>query len=381
MLAHIRTSPLRVMLTGGSVGLALFLFCTLQALLSSLDMMVSGAGGGRLIASSAVSLFQSLPLSSQEKVRSARIPGLREIGHWTWFNGIYIDPKEFFARYAVDAKKFRRQYGDLYGNGADYILSAVEWDRFEQERASCIIGRGLADRYELSVGDPLVLEGDIYPGTYRFSIAAIYTSSGPTYDEESMFFHWHYLNEANGELDEVGTLTLTYDEDADSSAICTAVDDLFRNSSTRTLTQPESAFNAQFLSMWGNVGLLFNFIGMAVIFATFMISLNTMLLSVSERVREIAVLKSIGYRASALRNLYLAESMLICGGGALLGALLAKVMWHGQPLRLATVVFPEIRVADETMLQAGGIGLGLALIAGIAPALIAARTSIVGALR
>ena len=45
------------------------------------------------------------------------------------------------------------------------------------------------------------------------------------------------------------------------------------------------------------------------------------------------------------------------------------------------MVFPEIRVADETLLQAGGIGLGLALVAGIAPATIAARTSIVGALR
>jgi putative ABC transport system permease protein len=369
------------MLTGGSVGLALFLFCTLQALLSSLDMMVAGSGGGRLISSSAISLFQSLPLSSLEKVRAARIPGVLELGHWTWFGGVYIDPKEFFARYAVDVSTFRRQYGDLCPHGEDYILTAAQWDRFEQEKASCIIGRGLADRYELSQGDSLVLEGDIYPGTYEFAISAIYTSSSPTYDEESMFFHWEYLNEAMGELDEVGTIMLSIDEDADSNSICMRVDDLFRNSSTRTLTQPESAFNAQFLSMWGNVGLLFNFIGMAVIFATFMISLNTMLLSVSERVREIGVLKSIGYRASALRNLYLAESMLICGGGALLGALLARLMWHGQPLRLATVVFPEIRVADETLLQAGGIGLGLALVAGIAPAFIASRTSIVGALR
>jgi putative ABC transport system permease protein len=133
--------------------------------------------------------------------------------------------------------------------------------------------------------------------------------------------------------------------------------------------------------MWGNVGLLFDFIGFAAIFATFVISLNTMLLSVRERVKEIGILKTLGFRNASLRALYLTEALAVCGGGALCGTGLARLLWHGQPIRLATVIFPEFVVTDGTLVSAVLIGGLLALVAGIAPAVIASRQSIVGTLR
>jgi putative ABC transport system permease protein len=379
ILAHFRASKLRTSLTVGSVALALFLFCTLQTVLTSLDALISGVGGNRLIASSAVSLFQLLPLSTVEKIRAARIDGIGGVGHWTWFDGVFRgDPSEFFARFAVDATAFRDQYGDRSERRAEYRLSAEDWDRFERGKATCIVGRGLAARYGLRVGDPLALEGTIFPGDWRFTIAAIYASDNPTYDEETMFFHWSYLNEGMRRPDVVGILSIDI---RDEARIAAQVDALFANSGHRTLTQPEAAFQAQFLSMWGNVGLLFSFIGGAVIFASFMITLNTMLLAVAERVKEIGVLKTLGFGNVTLRALYLVEATLLCGGGALLGAGLARLLWHGQPLHLATVVFPEFVVTDGTLLTAAGIGLGLALVSGIAPAIVASRTTIVRALR
>ena len=379
--AHVRAQPLRFGLTAGSVALALFLYCSLQTVLTSLDTLVSGSSGNRLITSSAVSLFQSLPVSGVERVRTARVPGVRSVGHWTWFDGVFRDPKEFFARFAVDVPTFRAQYGDEAPGGQDYLLTSAEWDRFETERAGCIVGRGLADRYGFEVGDPLVLEGTIYPGTWRFTIVAIYGSDKPTYDEETMFFHWPYLNEGAGRADVCGTFTIDLEPSADAAAASAAIDALFRNSSNRTLTQLEAAFSAQFLQMWGNIGLLFGFIGYAVVFATFVISLNTMLLSVRERVREVGVLKTLGFRTGTVRGLFLLEALVVCGGGALLGAGLARLLWHGQPLRLATVIFPEFLVTDATLVEAGVIGAALALIAGLAPAIVASRLTIVRALR
>ena len=200
IFGHVRAQPLRWTLTSSSVALALFLYCSLQTVLTSLEAVTSGASGNRLVASSAVSLFQSLPISGVERIRSARIDGLRDIGHWTWFDGIYRDPKEFFPRFAIDVRAFRAQYGDGCPEGADYLLSDDEWDRFEREKASCIIGRGLADRYGLRIDDQMTLEGTIFPGTWSFTIAAIYSTDNPTYDEETMYFHWSYLNEGLGRL-------------------------------------------------------------------------------------------------------------------------------------------------------------------------------------
>ena len=381
LFAHTRAQPLRWTLTAGSVALAIFLHCTLRTIVSSLDLLVSGSGGNRLIASSAVSLFQNLPISGVERIRSAHIQGVRHVGCWTWFDGIYRDPKEFFPRFAVDVAMMRAQYGDLSARPADYLLDTTTWERWLGEKAGCIVGRGLAARYGLKVGDPMVLEGTIYPGTWRFTIVGVYATRNPAYDEETMFFHWSYLNEAMGRMDQCGTYTLDLDDGTDAAAVCSAVDGLFRNSSNRTLTQSEAAFQAQFLSMWGNVGLLFSFIGGAVIFATAVIALNTMLLSVRERVKEIGVLKTLGFRNANLRALYFAESLVLCVGGAALGVLLACLLWHGQPLRLATVIFPSFGVAQRTVLQALGIGLALALLTGIAPAITASRMSIVRTLR
>lgn len=381
VFAHVRAQPLRFGLTSGSVALALFLYCTLQTVLTSLDVLVAGASGNRLVASSAVSLFQSLPISGVERIKSARIEGVRNVGHWTWFDGVYRDPKEFFARFAIDVHVFREQYGDLCPEGADYILPTEQWEAFERERKSCIIGRGLADRYGLKVGDPMVLEGTIFPGTWRFTIVAIYSSDNPTYDEETMYFHWSYLNEAMGQLDECGSYTIDLEPGADPAEVCRRVDELFHNSSNRTLTQLEAAFSAQFIQMWGNVGLLFDFIGYAVVFATFVISLNTMLLAARERVKEVGVLKTLGFRSASVRWLYLLEALVVCGGGALVGIGLARTLWHGQPVRLATVIFPEFLVADSTVAEAFAIGGGLALVAGLAPAIVASRLSIVGTLR
>ncbi|MBI5850665.1 MAG: ABC transporter permease [Planctomycetes bacterium] len=381
VFAHARAQPLRWALTAGSIALAVFLYCTLQTVLAALDSLASGVSGNRLIASSAVSLFQSLPLSGVERIRAARIDGVREVGHWTWFGGVYRDPKEFFPRFGVDVETMRRQYGDLAPSGEAYLLSADDWDRFARSKGGCVVGRGLADRYALAVGDPLVLEGDIYPGTWQFEIVGVYASDNPTYDEETMFFHWSYLNEGMGRIDLVGTYTIDFAPGADAAAISAAVDDLFRNSSNRTLTQSEAAFQAQFISMWGNVGLLFGFIGASVIFATAVIALNTMLLGVRERVKEIGVLATLGFRRRSLSALFLAESFVICLGGAGLGMLLASALWHGQPLRMATVIFPAFGVPDSTLFVALGIGVGLALLAGVAPAVMASRVSIVRALR
>lgn len=380
--AHVRGNRLRAALTSCSVALAVFLFCTLQTILTTLESFVTGASGNRLIASSAVSLFQLLPLASVEKIRAARVPGLLDVGHWTWFDGIFRgDAAEFFPRFAIDVAAFRRQYGDWSRRGADYELSEDEWTRFLRGKNGCIVGRGLADRYGIRRGDALTLEGTIFPGTYAFTVEGIYATHNPTYDEETLFFHWQYMNEQLRKPDVIGILTLNIEDAALGPEICRQVDDLFRNSSGRTLTQPEAAFQAQFLSMWGNVGLLFQFIGGAVIFATFMITLNTMLLSVNERVREIGVLKTLGFTRHAMRALYLTESFVLCGGGAVLGVLIASGMWHGQPLRLGTLIFPTFGVAEETRMQALLLGGALALSSGIAPAIVAARLSIVRALR
>ena len=55
----------------------------------------------RLICRHRVSLTQPLP-ASHYAAASRAVPGVDEISAWTWFQGVYKEPKNFFARFAVD---------------------------------------------------------------------------------------------------------------------------------------------------------------------------------------------------------------------------------------------------------------------------------------
>ena len=113
-----------------------------------------------------------------------------------------------------------------------------------------------------------------------------------------------------------GWYILQIDHPENGPRVAKTIDDLFRNSSSPTKTGTEQAFNASFATMWGNVGLLMNTIGMAVVFAILLVAANAMMMSARERTRELAVLKTIGFSDRRLFALVMLEAGLITVTGA-----------------------------------------------------------------
>src|SRR6185295_17568819 len=107
-----------------------------------------------------------------------------------------------------------------------------------------------------------------------------------------------------------------------------AIDDMFISSTSPTKTGTEKAFNASFANMMGNVSLLMNTIGMAVVFAILLITANAMMMSARERTREIAVLKTIGFSDGRLFSLVMLEAGLITLLGAVIGLGGAKLLYQ-----------------------------------------------------
>src|SRR5579872_3696067 len=65
----------------------------------------------RLVTRNHVSLTQPLPESYEARLK--QVPGVREVLISSWFGGIYIDKKHFFARFFVDTDKFFDIYKEL----------------------------------------------------------------------------------------------------------------------------------------------------------------------------------------------------------------------------------------------------------------------------
>jgi putative ABC transport system permease protein len=290
-----------------------------------------------------------------------------------WFGGQYGDGKRFFANFAVDA----RSYLDLY---PEVSVPAAQREASLQDRSGALIGRRLIDLFGWKVGQNVTLQGTIYPGEWTFTVRGVYTPTDPAYNDDAMMFHWAYLDERNERKGEAGWYILQIDHPESAPQVAKAVDDLFRNSSAPTKTGTEQAFSASFATMWGNVGLLMNTIGMAVVFAILLVAANAMMMSARERTRELAVLKTIGFSDARLFGLVMLEAGVITVTGALIGLGAAKALYKATNFNAAGFL-PGFDVTGATLAVGAAIALLLMLASGIVPAVRAARLPVVAALR
>lgn len=373
--------PLRSLLTIGSVALAVFLICMLHAVTLGLSNTVAGAASNRLLVQSAVSLFVELPLSYQQKM--AEVPGIEAICKWQWFGGRYEQDKSgFFAQFGIDPATFLTSYPEI-------TIQSGSYETFASQRTACLIGQDLADKYGWQLGQTVPIQGTIFERTdgrpWEFQVAGIYTSSSPSIDAQTLWFHFDYLRESveNGGAigpDGVGVYMLRLQPGQDPLAVQQAVDAMFENGPQRVNTTTEAEFNRQFVSMLGDVPSLLRMIGGAVLFAIFFAVLNTMLMAGRERTRDLGVLKALGFTHRVTGGLLVGESLLLCGTGALLGLVLIVTLERG--FQAATAAFlPNFAFDRDTLLLGMLLALGIGLIAGLLPGFRAARLSATAALR
>src|SRR5438046_1450072 len=104
--------------------------------------------------------------------------------------------------------------------------------------------------------------------------------------------------------------------------------DMFRNSSDPTETFTEKEFQLNFLSMMGDIKLLFHSISLCSIFMVILLAAITMSMSARERVTEIAVLKAIGFSHRLVLTLMLVEFTLLTLIGGVIGVISGKIVFH-----------------------------------------------------
>ncbi|MFN0085474.1 MAG: ABC transporter permease [Blastocatellia bacterium] len=331
----------------------------------------------RLITRHRVSLANTLPLSYQQQIK--QVPGVKEVMINNWFGGVYKDsrdPANFFARFSVEAEKF----GTV---NTEYKLSESERQAWIADRTGCILGPKTAARHNLKIGDRMTIVGDYVPVTLELTIRGIYDCEA---DKESLFFHYKYLNESvaglPGMKDIVGTFSIRMERAEDANAIAKAVDDMFRNSPAQTKTETEMAFQLSFLAFLGNVKLILLSICAAVTFTILLVSGNTIAMAVRERVREVGVLKTLGFTNGNLLWLMVGEAVLISFIGGVLGLALAEGLC--ALVRQAPSTFANLSQITVTP-SVAGICLLVAVLIGVVSSIIpawgASRLSIVEALK
>lgn len=109
--------------------------------------------------------------------------------------------------------------------------------------------------------------------------------------------------------------------------------------------------------------------------------MNTMIMSVFERTRELGVLRAIGWRGSRILRLIAAESLFLCVLASAVGVALGVAASRAVLLVPAVSAFLEPRYPPSIFLRALGVGVTVALVGAIYPAVRAIRLSPMEALR
>jgi putative ABC transport system permease protein len=366
----------RTLLTLLSIGFSLFL---LSMLIAIYHLFYHAQGPPqealRLVTRHRVSLAFDLPEYYVERI--GKVAGVQVVCPEDWYGGIYIDnrPEHFFARWATDPEKIFLAY-------PEFKMPPEQLQAFQKERTAAAIGKPLAEKMHFKLGQKLTFKGDIYPVDIEVTIRAIF-EGGVNGSDYQLYFHRKLLQESLPKDDRgrVAMCVLMADSVESAAKIGHEVDEMFRNTSAPTKTESERAFQLSFIAMLGNVKLFLLSICGAVVFTILLVSGNTMAMSVRERIKEIGVLKTLGFTNSKVLTMIVAESVIIALLGGAVGCLLAfgvSVALGKAQLALLPLGLPLPPVVLMISLT---ISLAIGLLSSLIPAANASRIPITEALR
>ncbi|MEX2663296.1 MAG: FtsX-like permease family protein [Vicinamibacterales bacterium] len=368
---------IRTIFTTLSIFIAFVLFGVLMALKAAFSMGIDVAGADRLMTIHKVSFIQPLPMSYLERIRA--VEGVTAITHANWFGGIYQEPSNFFAQFAVDPESYLAMYPEL-------TLPEDQKKAWFANRTGAVVGVDTAERFGWKVGDRVPLQGTIYrtPGDapWEFTIDGIYDSPIAGTDKTMFLFHYNYLNETiagNYGRDQVGWYIVKVEDPARAESVAQRMDALFANSPAETKTATEKVFAADFAKQVGDIAAITTAIAAIVILFILFVAGNAMAQSIRERTNELAILKTLGFNDRRVLLMVLVESSLVAviGGGLGLG-LAWLIIAQGDP---TGGMLPVFHFPPRDLVFGIGLVLMLGLLSGLIPALQAGRLKIVDALR
>jgi len=366
----------RTFLTIGSIALSLLLLSFLMSIWRAFysNDLRSEQSQMRLIVRHKVSLTNLLPISYRDKIRT--IPGVTHVVPFNWFNGVYKDnkPENFFARFGVDPDEFFDVYTELK-------IPSDQLEAWKKDRAGCVADESLAKKYGWKVGDRIVIQGDIYPIRLELTLRGIFKSDPAN---NSLYFNWKYVEEGvSFAKDHAGLFGVMVDSPQDVGKVSKGIDDTFANAPEPTKTETEKQFGLDFIAQLGNVKAFILIISLAAVFTILLVAGNTMAMSIRERIREVAVLKTLGFRREMILGLFVGEAVAIAALAGVIGTLFAALLLSAASH--APQVGNLFNFALHEWRYTAPLSCGVAILAGLLssaiPAYLASRTGIVEGLR
>jgi putative ABC transport system permease protein len=363
--------PIRTGLTLLGVALGMFLFTTVETMQVSLNKATRIRAADTTLVVFRENRFcpqtSRLPQFYENEIRA--IPGVREV--------IPIKVTVNNCGASLDVITFRGvPPGQLARYAPEITVIRGSYDDWKKRDDGALVGKQLADKRGLKPGDAFEAVG------VRVIVSGIIESPLPQ-DNSVAYVHLPFLQQASRHgLGVVTQFNVRVETSDDLKRVAEAIDKRFRSESEPTVTQPEKAFFAQTAGELIDIIGFTRWIGYGAVLAVLGLIANAVLLVVRGRVKENAILQTVGFPESAVGFVVICEGAVLGLVGSLvgIGAASGFLAWRGlifgnegQTMALAP---------DASVLVSGLVlALMLGMVASLWPAWVAMRKPIVESLR
>lgn len=361
----------RTVLTVSGAAVAMFVFCCVGSVQEGLDRLTSDTEGQNTLIVFQENRFcptsSRLPEDYARKIRA--VPGVKEVmPTQVWTNN---------CRASLDIVVFHGVPTETLQSVRQLKLISGSWEQFESQRDAALVGKNIARRRGLEAGSQFTI------GEISVKVAGVFSSSVPA-EENLIYTNLRFLQYTQG-LDLAGVVTqheVHLRDGADPDHVAAAIDEALKSGPVATTTRRKGAFQASTLSDLVDLIGFAHWLGYASVGLVLALVATTTVMSVQDRIQEHAVLQTLGVRPARIFRIVLAESLLLCLIGGMLGTLLAMGVlgWGGFAVGAEGVAI-AFRPSWTLVMLGLAISLGVGLLAGLLPALQAARTPIITALR
>tara|TARA_B100000809_G_scaffold262492_1_gene313574 strand:- start:921 stop:2063 length:1143 start_codon:yes stop_codon:yes gene_type:complete len=362
---------IRTMLTVVGAGIAMFIFCFVGSVQQGLNSLSQQREASRSLIVFQANKFcpatSGLPEDYDRKI--LKLEGIREVVPIRVFTNNCRASLDVIVFYGMPPSKLRsvREMELVEGN----------WDEFSKYQDAAVVGQAVASRRGIVTGDKFSI------GQYSVNVAGIFQSNNRA-EENYIYTHLEYLQrKQQGSSD--GTVTqfeVVLEDGVDADRKASEIDDLLRSGPVETDTRQKGSFQAKSLGDLTQLIGLSRYLGLSCVGLLLVLLATTTVMSVQDRIREHAVLKTLGFTATGVFFLVLSETIMvgILGGG--LGVLTSLLVLSQTHLAIAAEAVTIAFTPTVALMLSGALMTVVgSLLAGIVPALLAAHSDIVPALR
>lgn len=350
-------NPLRTTLTAVAVALPSMVFVTAIAITDGIDNAVNSlTKETRLAVQHYVSLGESLPDSHRLEIESLDPTGadIVAVCRMRWFGGKVGDHPTQVWGLACDHDALPMTHPDLK-------LQPSELELWNLEKRALIAGYQLSRYFGWQVGQTIRLRSNVPPfQELEFVIVKVLDTGFYDY---AAFFRKDYLDDRYRELNverlggEVGGANVIMVRCRDPQrmdVVAQRIDAHFARASAQTSTQEEDQLQRSFLFMGANVSGVMLLVAGVVVLVTSLAAGNCMSMAFRERIREMAVLKAIGFSNHRVMTLVLAEGALLSVLAGAAGALVPLGVFNtGLLTAVVRGISGDISMTDQPGQPAG----------------------------